>query len=81
MSRSAAISSAAASGGAETARSGKRFSVTLDRVIAVKRLRDDPDTGQDTPITKKTVGPARILFPAEALTTAHLEHPNIVPVV
>jgi len=51
---------------------------TLDRVVAVKRLRDDLEKGE-TESTADTFA-MRENFRQEALTTANLDHPNIVPV-
>lgn len=51
---------------------------SLGRTIAVKRMRDDLfDNTVNTPSTVKQV---EISFRQEALTTAVLDHPNIVPV-
>lgn len=56
--------------------------VQLSRVVAVKRLRRDLlDTGALSPgQTMEKIQALRICSRQEALTTANLEHPNIVPV-
>ncbi len=49
---------------------------SLRRTVAIKRLRKDQLIGA-TPEQRRAM---RFLFQQEALTTARLEHPNIVPV-
>lgn len=49
---------------------------SLDRSVAVKRLRDDRLEAADDEQRRNL----EAMFRHEALTTAHLEHPNIVPV-
>lgn len=49
---------------------------SLRRTVAIKRLRKDQLVGA-TPEQQRAM---RLLFQQEALTTARLEHPNIVPV-
>ena len=52
---------------------------SLRRTIAVKRLRNDPGTVGTAEFTDE-LRLAEVRFRQEAMTTAHLEHPNIVPV-
>lgn len=52
---------------------------SLSRPIAVKRLKHNSGT-VDTGVFTGDLRQAEIRFRQEALTTAHLEHPNIVPV-
>lgn len=51
---------------------------SLGRIIAVKRMREDILTDKTT--TPSTVQNVALTFRQEALTTAMLDHPNIVPV-
>ncbi|MGI8907116.1 MAG: protein kinase domain-containing protein [Candidatus Sumerlaeaceae bacterium] len=52
--------------------------VALHRVVAVKRPRSPQGTSDQDRADQSRI--AELLFHKEALTTSHLDHPNIVPV-
>ncbi|MBI5153862.1 protein kinase [Candidatus Poribacteria bacterium] len=51
---------------------------SLGRHVAIKRLRQQPAAGRTA--VPDAVGSGEVFFRQEALTTASLDHPNIVPV-
>ncbi len=53
---------------------------SLDRIVAVKRLRKDISSDGDDEDTAARRRSLEVAFRQEAITTANLDHPNIVPV-